>query len=204
MDIDGDWFRAAHDQAGVSLSEACRRMKRSPTFLQRVYSGRQQLKLPQAQQIAQMLGLPLPEVLRRAGLAVAAADVVLAPQPPGLGDSDVAPIQDLAAHEKIRAVAPQGPGQTLWAVRSDDMRLAGLLAGDRIVIDDRATPRKGDVVLAQLYDWSRDTAVAVLRLYRPPFLLRPSLDADTPLTVDGERVIIKGVVVSVRRDRIPD
>jgi hypothetical protein len=201
--MDGEWFRAAHDQAGVSMSQACRLMKRSPTFLQRIYSGAQPLKLPQAQQLATILGVPLAEVLRRAGLSISVAEAV-APPPPGLPAGDVAQVHDVAAHEKVFAVGPQGPGQSLWTARSDDMRAAGVLAGDRLVVDAGLAPRGGDVVLACLQDWGRDAAVMLLRLYRPPYLLRPSLEAEAPLFVDGERVMIRGVMVALRRDRQPD
>lgn len=200
--MDADWFKAQHRRSGISQSEAARRMRRSPTFFSRLYLGKQTLKLHEAQQLAGVLGVPVADVLRRAGLNIAPEDA-MAPaafRPKGFGESDVAPLgPDAPRTPEARA---QGLSQSVWMVRNAHMAASGYLPGDSILVDMNAAPRKGDAVVAQVYDWSADDAVTVLRLYLPPYLVRPGLDAETPLAVDGERVLIKGVVVAQWRRRI--
>lgn len=199
--MDADWFRAQHRRSGISQSEAARRMRRSPNFFSRLYSGEQKLRLHEAQELAGVLGAPLADVLRRAGLNIAPEDVA-APEafrPRGFAESDVAPLGPDAP--RAPEARPQGHAQAVWMVRTGCMAAGGYLPGDHILVDLNATPRKGDAVVAQVYDWSADDAVTVLRLYLPPYLLRPGLDAEAPLTVDGERVLIKGVVVAQWRRR---
>lgn len=205
MTIDGDWFRHQHRLTGVSQSEACRRMNRSPTFLTRIYSGDQPLKLPEAQDLARILGQPLSELLRRAGLSVAAGPAVTESfRPPGFAESDVAPLDATALPPSAESLRPQGLDQSVWVARTDAMRLAGVLPGDQLLVDRAARPRRDDLVLAQEVDWRADAARTLLRLWRAPYLLRPALDPEAPLSADGEKVMVTGVVVALRRDRPPD
>lgn len=200
--MDGDWFRLQHKLRGISQTQLAARMGRSPTFLTRVYSGAQPLKVSEAGDLARLLGLELREVLARAGLAVQADQAPGEIRPRGFEESDVQPLQGVApAPPPLRA---QGNGQTVWTVHNDGMALAGFLPGDQMIVDANATPHRGDAVIAQIYDWRAETAQTVLRLYLPPYLTRPSVRAEAPLTVDGEHVIIKGTVVASWRVRPPE
>lgn len=194
--MDGEWFRQQHRVSGVSQAELARRLGKSPTFLTRVYDGQQELKLSEAERIARIMGLPLPEVLARAGLSQQPGPLA-PPAPRGLEESGAAPY--LGDWQGMRP--PQGGDQSVWTLRNDDLALAGYLRGDRVLVDMREQPRPGDVVLAQIYDFSADSATTVLRVWRPPYLVRPAIAADAPLLVDGSRVVIRGVVIAQSRER---
>lgn len=195
--IDRDWFQAAHRRAGVSQRAAAARMGRQPGFLSRLYNGQQAMRLPEARELADILKVPLADVLRAAGLD-ASSPPADAPPTGALGEANV----EYLPNREVAAPKAQGPRQTVWRVRSGDMRAAGFLPGDVIVVDDALQPRRGDAVLAQLYDLSLGSAETVLRLYLPPYLVRPGLEAETPLAVDGERVLVRGVVSSLVRRRM--
>jgi hypothetical protein len=199
--MDGKWFKRQHRLTGISQSEVARRLGKAQTFFTRVYDGKQQLRLAEAGAIAKIMGLPLSEVLAHAGLSISPDDAVERAVPKGFEESGVAPLH---GEPVLGGLRPQGPGQSVWTVQNDDLAMAGYLSGDRILVDLNERPRKGDVVVAQLYDWRADTATTLLRIWRPPYLLRPAIDPDPPLTVDGERVLIKGVVVASWRHRPTD
>jgi hypothetical protein len=73
-----------------------------------------------------------------------------------------------------------------------------------VLVDLNATPKPGDAVCAQVYDWKRMKAETVMRIFEkaPPIeiLLTKSLDPNLqePLVVDGERVVVKGVILKSR------
>lgn len=198
--IDDAWFKRRHHDVGVSQRAACRRMGRSPTFLSRVYSGDQALKIDEARQLAKILDAPLNEVLQRAGLTMP-FEVVDAPSSGGLCEASVEP-RSYSAQDALKTVQAQGPDQTVWRVRGNEMRLAGYLDGDEIVVCTRSRPRRDDAVIAQIY--SRDgTAETVFRLAQPPYLVRPGVDP-SPLLVDDRSVLIRGTVIASRRLRRMD
>lgn len=142
---------------------------------------------------------------------------------PGLADSDLVRYHPQVAggDEQAAAVGANGgaePGDTevrlvqalypgranadLWIVRGRALELAGYLPGDLVVVDLDRTPAPGDVVCAQVYDWTAETAQTILRIYDPPWLVThsPSPAHRKPELLDGERVVIKGVAVaSLRR-----
>lgn len=121
--------------------------------------------------------------------------------PPGPGFREDAAPAPAAEAERDRALvqllAPAARNASLWTVKTDALRLAGILPGDRVVLDaDLLPPRNGDAVIAQLYDW--DSARAVLRLFQAPYLVAASPDPGQhrPITVDGNHVVIKGTIVA--------
>ena len=102
---------------------------------------------------------------------------------------------------ELKAVANQG----VWRLNTRALELAGYMPGDFILVDMTATPRNGDVVCAQIYDFQRGSAETKFRIYEPPFLTTRTMDAassEAPLLVDGERTIVAGVVVRSLRIRI--
>jgi hypothetical protein len=197
--MDGEWFRSRHRLRGVSQAEAARRMGKADTFFTRVYSGVQELKLQEAGQLARILEVPLSEVLARAGLSVRPDDAVApaAPGPGAVGEAEQHP----ADRPGFFGLKPQGE-QQVFRLRSDALRWIGYRAGDWLLVDPQLRPRKGDVVLARVIDWRQGDDAVVVRVWAPPFLLRPGPDAEAPLTVDGERVVIAGVVEASYRERL--
>lgn len=92
-----------------------------------------------------------------------------------------------------------------WTINGRHLELAGTLPGDLVLVDRTAAPRAGDVVQAQVYD-NQGGAETVFRIYDPPYLVTRTADPDCqrkPLLVDGERVLIMGVVAKTVRLRRP-
>ena len=93
---------------------------------------------------------------------------------------------------------------TPWTIATRAVELEGILPGDVVLLDLNATPKPGDIVCAQVYDWKRMRAETVIRLFdrAPPvdLLIPRSLDPAfrSTLVVDGERVILKGVMLPHR------
>ncbi len=120
---------------------------------------------------------------------------------------DAAPF-DAKSHDSladaVRALTAGRNGVDPWTIKSRALELAGYLPGDVVLVDLNAVPAPGDAVCAQVYDWRAMQAETVMRIFRrvAPFeiLLARSLDPafDEPLIVDGERVIVKGVLLPHR------
>jgi repressor LexA len=82
-------------------------------------------------------------------------------------------------------------------VAGDSMMEEGILDGDLIVIEERADPRNGDVVVATI-----DGEATVKRYYREKngsVRLQPSNAAYKPIVVEGGDLRIRGAVVGLVR-----
>lgn len=89
-----------------------------------------------------------------------------------------------------------------WEVRTELLDLEGILPGDKVAIDLNRLPQPGDVVIAQVeVDGGRDVET-VLRKYEPPMLTcRTTLRKyPRPEFVDGQRIVIMGVAIKLRRE----
>lgn len=94
--------------------------------------------------------------------------------------------------------------QDKWRVNTRALELAGYLPGDVVTIDRHEKPRTGDVVLAQVYNLETAEDEIRLRVFEAPYLTTRTMDQqaiERPLYVDGERVMILGIVVRVVRIR---
>jgi AcrR family transcriptional regulator len=111
---------------------------------------------------------------------------------------------DDPAATALRALIAGRNGIDPWTVKTRALELAGYLPGDVVLVDLNALPRPGDAVCAQVYDWPRMKAETVMRIFERAsavdLLLARSLDPAfaTPLLADGERVVIKGVLLPYR------
>ncbi len=89
-----------------------------------------------------------------------------------------------------------------WVLRSNALLHEGYRPGDILIVDLNGTPKAGDIVLVQLYDWQnpRGTETA-FRLYEPPYLIAsgPVEAAKRPELIDQKRVGIKGTVQAMLR-----
>lgn len=121
---------------------------------------------------------------------------------------DAAPFTTTHANETavavLRALIAGRNGIDPWTLKTRALELAGYLPGDTVLVDLNASPRPGDAVCAQVYDWPRMKAETVMRIFERAsavdLLVARSLDPAfaAPLLVDGERVAIKGVVLPHR------
>lgn len=199
--IDDKWFKAQQRKAGVTAEDIANRMGRSRSAVSHIYMGRQPMSLEWAKVFAEVLGQPLDEVLRRAGVADQSTAQALAP---GFSDSDAAAwVAKQGEGRDVEAIATafgKRPGVDVWQVRSSSMALQGILPGDFMLVDTFAAERAkpGDTVVAQVYDNSRGKAVTILRRLEPPVLVAASIDPDERRVhiVDGVNVVVRGKVVA--------
>ncbi|HTV88008.1 MAG TPA: LexA family transcriptional regulator [Stellaceae bacterium] len=70
--MDAVWLQQALDRAGVSQADLARHLRLAPSAVSRMLKGERQMKLLEAVQVAQFLGVAQDEVLRRAGAEAAA------------------------------------------------------------------------------------------------------------------------------------
>jgi phage repressor protein C with HTH and peptisase S24 domain len=69
--MDTSWFHNALEQAGETQADLARHLGLAPSAVSRMLRGERQMKLLEAVQVAQFLGVSQDEVLRRAGDATA-------------------------------------------------------------------------------------------------------------------------------------
>lgn len=104
----------------------------------------------------------------------------------------------------IAALTAGGLHLVPWELRSRALEYEGYRPGDILIVDLNAEPRAGDIVCAQIYDWGNPAGTeTVFRLYEPPFIIAsgPVENGRKPRLVDGENVIIKGVLTASLRPR---
>lgn len=126
-------------------------------------------------------------------------------RPATLRESEAEPFRvdsDLLS-EMVRAAAAGANGIDPWRLRSRALEAAGYLPNDILIVNLNARPETGDVVCAQIYDWTRGRADTVFRVFEPPSLVSATLDPALrrPFFVDNESVVIRGVVVASVRPR---
>lgn len=104
----------------------------------------------------------------------------------------------------VKALVGDSLTVTPWTLRTRALELAGYMPGDVVLVDLNGVPKPGDAVCAQVYDWARGRAETVMRVLERAtpvdLLVARSLDPElqTPLVVDGERVVVKGVLLPHR------
>lgn len=92
----------------------------------------------------------------------------------------------------------------VWRLATRAAELAGYLPGDLVLVRQGVEPRAGDLVCVQVYNLQMDTAETIWRIYEPPYVVPRTMDpavSAKPLLVDGERVMIWGVVMRALRVR---
>ena len=88
--------------------------------------------------------------------------------------------------------------QDLWTVNTRALELIGFLPGDLIVVDLKAAPDAGDVVLVQHYG-DEGGAQTHLRVFDRPFVMGRCTNPPKALLVDGKDVVILGKVIALHR-----
>lgn len=119
---------------------------------------------------------------------------------PAFQEPEGVPYREPTAHPAERDA---GNGRDIWVLNGLMIDLDGYLPGDFMMVDMNAVPRKGDIVVAQIYG-PGGTAETVFRKYLPPFIVASTTRRETapdPMLVDDKNVIIMGVVVSSWRNR---
>lgn len=107
---------------------------------------------------------------------------------------------DRRIDDAVRYMLQSQAGLDPWVLKTRALELAGYLPGDVVLVDLNAEPEDGDAVVAQHYDLQTET---VFRIYQKPYLLAVAVDRmpRPPLVVDDRRVLIRGVVIGMFRQR---
>lgn len=189
-----DWLESVMRRNNVSARQmALKADGISPSTIYRALEddGQFVMSTTKLAQIASAFGEDLPDVLARPGAAE--------PMAAGLSE-EMLPYTG----PDLPLAARAGNDQGVWTIATHALDLEGYLPGDKVIVDMSVNPEPGDIVCAQVYNMQRGTAETVLRVYQPPFLMTRSTSRRTdakPLFVDNERVLIRGTVIRMIRDR---
>lgn len=198
--VDDRWFKQQQRRAGVTAEQIAARLGRSRTNVSHILNGKQRMSIDWAKAFSEALGVPLAEVLERAGASDGQTAQKLSP---GFSDSDAAPWiaapTDRGAATTAETLGAR-PGIDVWRVKSDSMIGAGMMPGDFMLVDTHQAERlqAGDVVVAQVYNNLRGTAATVLRRWLPPALVSQPAGPTVPAlnVVDGINVLVRGKVIA--------
>ncbi|MEC9434644.1 MAG: helix-turn-helix domain-containing protein [Pseudomonadota bacterium] len=200
--MDAEWFKQQQRRKGLTIVDLGEAIGRDRSIVSRFYTGRQKMSFEQAEKLAEVLDVPLSEVLARAGIAERRVAQELEP---GFRESDAAvwvPKADGEQDQDSLAARALGlrPGADVWVVKGKSLLLLGYAPGDRILVDGHRAShvKSGDVVIAQVYDWHSGSAKTILRQYQQPVLIAHSVDQSDwkPYVVDQDNVSIRGVVIA--------
>ena len=155
-----------------------------------------------------------PEVARGVRLASAARTgsepgTVTGKRPAAPGGRATLPVLGrIAAGLPIEAIPDQteidlseffmGPNRFVLRVAGESMIEAGILDGDMVICESRATARSGDIVVA-LIDRDEATLKTLQRNADGSVTLIPANRSMTPMRYAAERITIQGVVVGQMR-----
>lgn len=127
-------------------------------------------------------------------------------RPTGLRESE-ASRYDAGGEELWDAVIRQtigcSNGVDPWLLQSSCLEEEGYLPGDILLVDLNATPRAGDIVCVQKYEWSQERPQTLFRLYEPPYVVAAARGPGLrkPLVVDNDNIFVRGVVIGTVRPR---
>lgn len=112
--------------------------------------------------------------------------------------------QAVIASEAPRELVPTAPHQSVHRIATRALELAGVLPGDLVLIDTSVTPRRGDILCLQHYDFQRSGAVTAWRQFEPPYAIARTMSAHVdhqPILIDNERARIVAPVTHLLRLR---
>ncbi len=198
--MDVQWFKKQQKKADVTADQIGAKLGRDRSIVSRIYMGRQPMTLEHGKVFAEVLGVPLSEVLKHAGVMEEPQAAMIAP---GFAESDAVPwhpqgLEDRKPQSIAEAFGAKN-GVDPWQVKGTGMVGAGLLPGDWVLVDTFAAERvsPGDTVIAQVYN-RNGTARTVLRRWMPPVLMSvgPSGEPTEVHVVDNDNVVIRGRVIA--------
>lgn len=191
------WVVAIARHSGTSVSALARKAGLAPSTLNRFINNPSvghKLSNETLGSISSAAGVPVLEFPgRRTGFSESEAE-------PFKNDM---PGSDAAFDRAVRTLCQEKKGRDPWVLKGWGLDLLGYMPGDVLIVDlNRLTPKAGRVVCAQVYDYARDRAETIMRVFDSNYLLTASsrVTVSKPLMVDGEDVVIKGTVThSLRR-----
>ncbi|MCA1241845.1 hypothetical protein LC092_05310 [Stappia stellulata] len=192
-----DWIAAVARHMNLTPSELARRSGMAPSTLTRFLNDPTKKSTITERSIQQVEGYTGVSRHRLPGQAL----------PPGLAEPDASPLGSEDGELKswcrtaIEEARKGRNGVDPWVMRGRALDLEGVLPGDILLVDLNRRPQMGDIVCAQVLDYTSGVAETVFRLFQPPYLVAHSakLGAVRPEQVDETRVSIRGVVEGVIR-----
>jgi len=200
--MDDKWFKKQQKRAGVTADDIAAEMGRDRSVVSRIYVGRQRMTLNQARAFANVLKVPLEDVLDKAGLADEDTKRSIVS---GFSDGDVIPFKpstqkSARTRNVASAFGAEGSHVDVWEVKTDALVLNGYLPGDYLVVDSHSPDRcsAGDVVLVKHFSGQTGKAQTLLRRFEPPVLLtaNTALQDRRVLFHDNTNVVIFGRVIA--------
>lgn len=179
---------------GLKPTQLARAAGIAPTTLTRFRNDEERggtLALPSLSAVAAFSRMPVPPE--------AVGDVV---EPDGLREPDAVPYKAKAGDplaEIVQSYLGLRNGLYAMTARTRVLEYHGVRPGDVLIVDLNGEPVRGDVVVAQLYDWQTPNQTeTVLRLFNPPVLMTAGPEAadDEPRLIEDRSVGIKGVMVA--------
>lgn len=200
--MDDKWFKTKQKAAGVTAEDIAQKMGRDRSIVSRIYNGHQKMSLEWAKAFAEVLKVPLDQVLKHAGALEVQEAKKLEPSQSN-GDAALwegSAHEQVAMHGIVTGLGGGTPGIDVWRVRTGSMVMNGYSIGDKLLVDTNRseTCKTGDIVLAQIYDWQTGIASTLLRRFEPPVLVSGSTTPSEQRVhvVDGKNVVIKGKVIA--------
>ena len=150
--VDEKWFKTQQKRAGVTAADIADIAGRSRTNVSHIYAGKQKMSLHWAAAFAQAFGLPVAEILNKAGVTTPKTQAAIET---ALGDGDLFELS-LPPGDPANAICNlfRKPSQnlTLWRVTGQSLQLSGYIQGDTIALDrnQSETCRPGDIVVAKI------------------------------------------------------
>ena len=185
-----DWLNGVRKTTGWSFERIAREADVSPTTLTRFMKP----------DYPHLLGLDTIRKISAATRVAAPGDLGIEVKPSGFAESELR--HWTPAPDELKNADELASGVDWWEVRSLLLDLEGLLPGDKIAVDLNRQAQPGDIVLAQVESKSGTDIETVLRKFEPPMLTCRTTQREYPGPefVDGSRVIVMGVAVSLRRE----
>jgi len=185
-----DWLKGVRKTTGWSFERIAREADVSPTTLTRFMKP----------DYPNLLGLDTIRKISTATRVAAPGELGIEVKPSGFAESELR--HWTPAPEELKNADELASGIDWWEVRSLLLDLEGLLPGDKIAVDLNRQAQPGDIVLAQVESKSGTDIETVLRKFEPPMLTCRTTQREYPGPefVDGSRVIVMGVAISLRRE----
>jgi len=190
------YLASVMERTGWNQTELAQRAGLDPSTLSRFLNGgREGHALRQA---------TIRKIAAASGLS--ASGEVMAPAAQGFAENEASPLEVGERSPLNAIIAALGQGRLNidpWTLQSRALESAGYRPGDVLLVALDEIPALGDVVCAQIYDWTKGRAETVFRIFQPPYLIAATSDSRLmrPHLVDDGAVTIKGVVLHSMRGR---
>lgn len=191
----GERIRLAFEaDPSKTRSELARRLGVANSAISELQKGRRQLKAHEVPIVEEYLGISVLGEGVPSGRKGVREHGSMA-----MGDGVLVPRSELPSEvEQFFARQFRAKPLEIWQISTDLIAGAGYLPGDYVAVDTSILCRPRDIVLAERRESVGTDPHFLFRAYVPPFLLAatPGTMPESPLIVDDNQIIIRGVVVA--------